>query len=101
MYNVSLKVWNTYYLKYIDMFAIVEIYTFDLLENLSLKNKFNYILFENSWKHMWIKVLKLSLSSNNGPIQNMEAMFQTGKNINLRKDLHLEPIGSFYYECTQ
>jgi hypothetical protein len=67
MYNVSLKVWNTYYLKYIDMFTFVEIYTFDLLEILSLKIKFNYILFENSWKHMWIKLLKLSLSSNNGP----------------------------------
>jgi hypothetical protein len=37
MYNVSLKVWNIYYLKNIDMFTFVEIYTFDLLENLSLK----------------------------------------------------------------
>ncbi len=36
-----------------------------------------------------------------GPIQNMEAMFQTWKNIVLRKDLHSRPIGSFYYECTQ
>jgi hypothetical protein len=36
MYNVSLKVWNTYYLKYIDMFTFFEIYTFDLLENLSV-----------------------------------------------------------------
>jgi hypothetical protein len=34
------------------MFTFVEIYTFDLLENLSVKNKFNYVLFENSWKHM-------------------------------------------------
>jgi hypothetical protein len=34
------------------MFTFVEIYTFDLLENLPLKNKFNYELFENSWKHM-------------------------------------------------
>jgi hypothetical protein len=40
-YNLSLKVWNTYYLKNIDMFTFVEIYTFDLLENLSLRNKFN------------------------------------------------------------
>jgi len=37
MYNASLKVRNTYYLKNIDMFTIVEIYTFDLLEILSLK----------------------------------------------------------------
>jgi len=37
MYNVSLKVWNTYYFENIDMFTFVEIYTFDLLENLSLK----------------------------------------------------------------
>jgi hypothetical protein len=43
------------------------IYAFNLLENLSLKNRFNYILFENSWKHMWIKLLKLALSSNYGP----------------------------------
>ncbi len=28
------------------MFTFVEIYTFYLLENLSLKNRFNYILFE-------------------------------------------------------
>jgi hypothetical protein len=35
-----------------------------------------------------------------GPIQNMEAMFQTWKNIVLRKDMHLGPIDSFYYECT-
>ncbi len=34
------------------MFTFVEIYTFDLLEILSLKIKFNYILFQNSWKHM-------------------------------------------------
>jgi hypothetical protein len=37
MYNVSLKVWNTHLKKNIDMFTSVEIYTFDLLENLSLK----------------------------------------------------------------
>jgi hypothetical protein len=67
MYRVSLKVWNTYYLENIDMVTFVEIYTFDLLENLSLKNRFNYILFKKSWKHMWIKLLKLVLSSNNGP----------------------------------
>jgi hypothetical protein len=35
-----------------------------------------------------------------GPIQNMEAMFQTWKNLVLKKDLHLGPIGFFYYECT-
>jgi hypothetical protein len=52
MYNVLLKVRSTYYLKNIDMFTFVEIYTFDLLEILSLKNGFNYILFENSWKQM-------------------------------------------------
>jgi hypothetical protein len=67
MYNVSLKFWNTYYLKNIDMFTFVEIYTFDLLENLSLKNKFNYVLFENSWKHMWIELLKIPISLYNGP----------------------------------
>jgi hypothetical protein len=38
MYNVSFKVWNTYYLEKIDMFTFIEIYTFDLFENLSLKN---------------------------------------------------------------
>jgi hypothetical protein len=37
MYNVSMKVWNTYYLTNIEMFTFVEICTFDLLENLSLK----------------------------------------------------------------
>jgi hypothetical protein len=49
------------------MFTFVEIYTFDLFEKLSLKNRFNYILFKISWKHMWIKLLKLALSSYNGP----------------------------------
>jgi hypothetical protein len=49
------------------MSTFVEIYTFDLFEILLLKNRFNYILFENSWKHMWIKLFKLALSSNNGP----------------------------------
>ncbi len=34
------------------MSTFVEIYTFDLHKILSLKNRFNYILFENSWKHM-------------------------------------------------
>ncbi len=34
------------------MFTFVEIYTFYLLKILSLKNRFNYILFENSCKHM-------------------------------------------------
>jgi len=66
MYNVSLKVWNTLFKK-IDMFTFVEIYTCDLLEILSLKKRFNYILFKNWWKHMWIKVLRLALSSNNEP----------------------------------
>jgi hypothetical protein len=37
MYNASLKVWNTYYLKNIDMFIFVGIYTFDLLKILSYK----------------------------------------------------------------
>jgi hypothetical protein len=32
MYNVSLKVWNTYYLNNIDMSTFVEIYTFDYLK---------------------------------------------------------------------
>jgi len=66
IYNVSLKVWKTYYLKNIDISTFVEIYTFDLLENLSLKNIFNYILFENSWTHMWIQLMKLEKSSCNG-----------------------------------
>jgi hypothetical protein len=35
-----------------------------------------------------------------GRIQKMEAMFQTWKNTVLKKDLHLGPIGSFFYECT-
>jgi hypothetical protein len=39
MYNVSLKVSNTYYFKKFDMFTFVEIYRFDLLEILSLKEK--------------------------------------------------------------
>jgi len=30
----------------------------------------------------------------------MDAMFQTWKNIVLKKDMHLGPICSFYYECT-
>jgi hypothetical protein len=63
------------------------------------KNRFNYILFEDSWKHMWNKLLKLALSSNNS-IQNMEAMVQTWKNIVLRKDLHLGPTNSFNCGCT-
>jgi hypothetical protein len=37
MYNVSLKVWNIHYWKIIGMFNFVKMYTFDLLENLSLK----------------------------------------------------------------
>jgi len=36
-----------------------------------------------------------------GSIQNMEAMFQTWKNIVFKQDLHLGPISSFYYECSQ
>ncbi len=47
------------------MSIFVDIYTFDLLEFFSLK-KTNYILFENSWKHVSIKLLKLALSSYNG-----------------------------------
>jgi hypothetical protein len=35
-----------------------------------------------------------------GLIQNMEAMFQTWKNIVFKNDLHLRLIGSFYCECT-
>jgi len=61
-----------------------------------IKNRFNYILFKNSWKHMWICHYHPIM----GPIQNMEAMFQTWKNIVLRKDLHLGSTGSFYCECT-
>jgi pectate lyase len=53
------------YLKNIDMSTFVEIYTFDLLKILLLKNKFNYIFLENSLKHMWIKLLKLAPSSYN------------------------------------
>jgi hypothetical protein len=49
------------------MCTFVEIYTFDLLEILSLQKIINYILFENSWKHMSFKLLKLALSSYNGP----------------------------------
>jgi hypothetical protein len=37
MYNVSFKVWSTYYLQNIDMSTFDEIYTFYLLNNLSLK----------------------------------------------------------------
>jgi hypothetical protein len=32
-YNVSLKVWNTYYLKNIDKFTFIKIYKFALFEN--------------------------------------------------------------------
>jgi hypothetical protein len=35
-----------------------------------------------------------------GFIQNMETMFQTWKNIILKKDLHLGPTNSFYCEFT-
>ncbi len=35
-----------------------------------------------------------------GPIQNMEAMFQTWKYIILKKDLHLGATSSFHCECT-
>jgi len=35
-----------------------------------------------------------------GPIQNMEAMFQTWKWIVLKKYLHFGATNSFYYECT-
>jgi hypothetical protein len=66
MSNVSLKFWNTYYLKNIDMHIFVEMYTLDVLEILSLKNRCNYILFEISWKHIWIKILKSALLSYNG-----------------------------------
>jgi len=101
MYNVWLKVWNTYYLKNIDMFNFVETYTFDLLEFLSLKNKFNYILFKNSWKNTCeLSFWNWHYHPIMGPIQNMEAMFQTWKNIIFKKDLHLGPTSSFYYECT-
>jgi hypothetical protein len=33
MYNASLKVWNTYYLKNIDMFIFVKIYTTSIMGN--------------------------------------------------------------------
>jgi hypothetical protein len=35
-----------------------------------------------------------------GPPQNMEAMFQTWKNIVFKKEVHLGAIGSFNCECT-
>ncbi len=35
-----------------------------------------------------------------GPIQNMEAMFQTWKNVVFQKDLHLGPTNSFYCDYT-
>jgi len=66
MYNVSLRVLNTLFKEYWHVYYCWNLH-FYLLENLSLKNRFNYKLFENSWKHMWIKLLKLALSSNNRP----------------------------------
>jgi hypothetical protein len=66
MSNVSLKVWNTYCLKNIDMYIFVEMYTLDLLENLSLKiDVITYCLKIHG--NTWIKNLKLTLLSYNGP----------------------------------
>ncbi len=80
MYNVSLKVWNTYYLKKIDMFTFVEIYIFDLLENLSLKiNLITYCL-KIDGNTCELNFLNWHYHSIMGPIQNMEAVLQTWKN---------------------
>jgi len=78
------------------MFTFVKIYTLDL-KIYHEENIFNYILFKNScelnfWNWHYHPIM--------GAIQNIEAMFQTWKNIILRKDLHLGPISSFYRECT-
>jgi len=46
-------------------------------------------LFENSWKHMWIKLLKLALSSYNGPYPKHGGHVSNLKNIVLKKDQNL------------
>jgi len=99
MYNLSLKVWNTYYFKNIDMFTFVKIYTFDFLEILSLKNKFNYVLSENSWQHVWIKLLKLALSSYNGPYPKHGGHVLILEKKNPWKGLTPWVPNSFYCKC--
>jgi hypothetical protein len=79
MYNVSFKVWNTYYLQNIDMFTFDEIYTFDLFKKLSWKiYLITYCLKIhgntcelNFWSWHYHPIM--------GLIQNMEATFQTSK----------------------
>jgi hypothetical protein len=97
MYNISLKVWNTYYLKNIDMLIFVEIYIFDLREKINL---ITYCLKIHG-NTCELNFLSWHYHSIMSPIQNMEAMFQTWKSLVLKKDMHLGPTRSFYCECTQ
>jgi hypothetical protein len=54
------------------MFTFVEMNTFDLSIYYHSINTFNYTLFENLWKHTWIKLLKLTLDHfTTSPNQNM------------------------------
>ncbi len=49
------------------MFTFVEMHTFDLSIYYHSINTFNYTWFENLWKHTWIRLLKLTLSSYKKP----------------------------------
>jgi hypothetical protein len=86
----------------IDMFTFVEIYTCDLRWKIIIK-KIDLITYclkihgntceLNFWNWHFNPIMSR--------IQNMEAMFQTWKNIIFKKDLHLGPTSSFYCECNQ
>ncbi len=52
-----------------------------------IKRIFNYILSKKSWKHMWIKLLKLALSSNNGPYPKHRSHVSNFKKHNIYKRL--------------
>ncbi len=100
MYNVSLKVWNTYYSKYWHVYFCWNLHIWFIWKFITKKIDFNTYCLKihgntcelNFWSWHYHPIM--------GPIQNMEAMFQTWKNIVLWKDLHLGLTSSFYCECT-
>jgi hypothetical protein len=67
MYNISLRVLNTFFFKMLKCLLVLKCTHLIYLYNYHSINTFNYTWFENLWKHTWIKLLKLTLSSYNKP----------------------------------
>ncbi len=69
MYNIPLRVLNTHTHLYIMLRSLLLLKCTHLiyLQNYHSINTFNYMWFENLCKHIWIKLLKLTLSFYNKP----------------------------------